>query len=210
MSCPTKFASTPPSTTAPLPTSEEVSIPATLASELAVYSDTHGLMMLLGPKDWSCEAEYGEDGSGGVVIYPSGESVPQSWGAGWQLPASSTTEAIIGSQTSACQGCGAGQACRLFATAASDFQSDIGQPCPIRPASESVQPIGAGVVGFLDPPDVTGDGDPSGGLYPANGVMTYYSPNVDGSWVETCTLPGSQHALCTAALNAFVASYGNL
>jgi hypothetical protein len=54
-----------------------------------------------------------------------------------------------------------------------------------------------------------GDGNPSGGEYSANGVMTFHSPNVDGSWVDTCTLPDSRHALCTAALNDFVARYGN-
>ncbi len=50
---------------------------------------------------------------------------------------------------------------------------------------------------------------PSGGPYPANGVMTYYSGNENGGWLDTCTLPNSEHALCTVALNAFVSFYGN-
>jgi hypothetical protein len=67
------------------------------------------------------------------------------------------------------------------------------------------------VTGLADSPTagVTGDGNPSGGRYAANGVMTYYSGNPDGSWVETCTLPAASKDLCTTTLNYFVASYGD-
>jgi hypothetical protein len=78
-----------------------------------------------------------------------------------------------------------------------------------RPGEESTEQISAGVIGFLDPPGVAGDGNPSGGPYPANGVMTYYSGDENGSWVETCTLPYSEQPLCTAVLNNFVGAYGN-
>jgi hypothetical protein len=81
--------------------------------------------------------------------------------------------------------------------------------CPkTRPAEETIYQINSGVIGFEDPLGVAGDGDPSGGPYPANGVMTYYSGNDNGSWLDTCTLPNSEHALCTVALNAFVEFYG--
>jgi hypothetical protein len=40
--------------------------------------------------------------------------------------------------------------------------------------------------------------------------MTYYSGlDSGGSWLDTCTLPDSEHAICTVALNAFVSFYGN-
>lgn len=55
-----------------------------------------------------------------------------------------------------------------------------------------------------------GTGVPSGGQYPANGVMTYYPRAANGSWVETCILPPGQKAECTASLNAFLARYGKL
>jgi hypothetical protein len=48
----------------------------------------------------------------------------------------------------------------------------------------------------------------SGGQYPADGVMTYHPSAPDGSWQETCTLPGSDKGLCTAVLNTFVSWYG--
>ena len=162
-------------------------------------------MELLGPLGWSCTASYGADGSGGVAVYPAGEPAPEG-----QPFRASSAEAIVGSETSACVGCGEGQACPLFAAAAQDFEQGFGRACPsARPAAESVEDLGPGVVGFLDPSGVAGDGNPSGGPDPANGVMTYHPGNQNGSWLDTCTLPQSEHPLCTAALNLFVADYGD-
>ena len=111
--------------------------------------------------------------------------------------------------TSACAGCAEGQACPLFISAAKDFRDGFGRPCPTtRPAAENLDHLNAGVVAFEDPPGVAGDGVPSGGRYPANGVMTYYSGNPNGSWLETCTMPPGQKDLCTATLNYFTETYG--
>lgn len=161
-------------------------------------------MELLGPKGWACSANFGADGSGGVQVYPVGQVLAQN-----PLATGSTEEAIVGSQTSACVGCAEGQGCALFATAAADYMSNYQMACPTtKPAEESVETISDGVVGFYDPPGVAGDGNPSGGAYPANGVMTYHSGNNNGSWIDTCTLPDNEQALCTAVLNNFVAAYG--
>ncbi|MGP8059041.1 MAG: DUF4850 domain-containing protein [Acidimicrobiales bacterium] len=161
-------------------------------------------MKLLGPRGWNCSANIDADGSGGVQIYPVGQ--PDPMGQPFQ---SSSAQAIVGSQTSACEGCRETQACPLFATAAADYQTDYQMTCPqTRPPAEQVTPISDGVVGFYDPPGTAGDGNPSGGPYPANGVMTYQSGNDNGSWLDTCTLPASDHALCTAVLNQFVDWYG--
>jgi len=35
--------------------------------------------------------------------------------------------------------------------------------------------------------------------------MIYHPDAADGSWLETCTLPGSDKAECTASLNTFIA-----
>jgi len=211
VACPTTYGVTPPPTTAPLPTSMEVTVPRALAAELAVYTDGQGRIELLAPAGWTCSAGYGADGSGGVATYPPGESIPQSaLGASWTLSPNSLTEAIVASQTGGCEGCEVGQACPLFATAASSFQSQFGRACPkSRPAIETVDQITSGVVTFQDPPGVSGDGSPSGGQYAADGVMTYYSNNQFGSWIDTCTLPKADRTLCTAALNTFIAWYGD-
>ena len=208
--CPTTFALARPPTLAPLPTSASVHLADGRAGGVAVYSDTAGNMTVVGPAGWQCTASYGADGSGGVVVYPPGESVLESPGEMWHVSGGSTVEAVLGSETSACQGCAVGQACPLFAAAARDYQSDFGRPCPVaRSPHEQTFMTGTGVVGFEDPPGVAGDGAPSGGRYPANGVMTYYPESADGSWVETCTLPVPEHGLCTDALDAFVSAYGS-
>ena len=208
--CATTFALATPPTSVPLPTSASVHLSVGHADGLAVYADTAGNMMVVGPVGWRCTALYGADGSGGVIVFPPGESVLDSPGAVWHVPVGSPLQAILGSETSACQGCAVGQACPLFTAAARDYQSDFGRPCPVaRNAAEQMFMIGTGVAGFEDPAGVAGDGAPSGGRYPANGVMTYYPESADGSWVETCTLPVTEHDVCTDALDAFVSAYGS-
>jgi len=87
--------------------------------------------------------------------------------------------------------------------------------CPTRPPGEQVNwisgspndsgPIVDDEIGFLDPPGLKGTGFPSGGNNPANGVVLYRFMSGTGgtSAIETCTLPTSDHSLCTAVLNDF-------
>ena len=207
VSCPTAFGVTPPSTPAPLPASEEANVPTSLAGGLAWYSDTHGFMKLLGPRGWACSAVYGADGSGGVIVYPGSQAVPQTWGAGWPQSSTSTDQAISVTQTGGSPVQAASQACPFFAVAATTYENDLGRVCHSRPSSESVQSIDPGVVGFEDLPGLQSDGIPSGGQNAANGVATY-SPSVP-SYLATCTLPDDSHALCTTVLNEFITLYGH-
>jgi hypothetical protein len=204
--CPTSLGVVSPPVS--LPPTRPVTVPRALAAQLSVYADDQGIMELIGPKGWSCAASYGADGSGGIVVYPPRHSVPRFWTAGWRLARTSAVAAIAGSESSACYSCTLAQACRLFPAAARAWRSAFGSACPARPAAETVVSIGAGIVAFEDPPGVEGDGVPSGGQYPADGVLTYHPGAQDGSWRETCTLPGSEKAECTAVLNAFVSWYG--
>jgi hypothetical protein len=73
----------------------------------------------------------------------------------------------------------------------------------------AMQPVSAGLVAFSDPPGVAGDGIPSGGQNPANGAMTYYSADQNGSWLETCTLPAAEKDMCILSLDHFTAAYGS-
>jgi hypothetical protein len=191
-----------------LPATRPVAVPRALAARLSLYADDQGIMEVIGPKGWSCAASYGADGSGGISVYPPGETVPQSGTAGAALTPTSATTAIVGSESSACYGCTLYQACPLFSSAAQALRSAFGHACPARPAAEKVVPIGPGIMSFQDPPGVKGDGVPSGGRYPANGVMTYHPAAPDGSWQETCTLPAGDTAECTAILNTFLSWYG--
>jgi hypothetical protein len=190
-----------------------------MATRLSVYADRLGVMELVGPKGWSCTAFFGADGSGGIAVYPHAETVPRTWTEAWPLAGGSAATAVVGLETSACYTCTLGQACRLFASAASTLKSYLGrQTCPARPDAEKVTTVGAGIKQFEDPARTKGTGVPSGGRYPANGVMTYHPGASAGSWMETCTLPASDGPAsdgpasdgpaCTAALNTFISWYG--
>ena len=204
VSCPTSLGAAGAATPAGLPLTEPVTVPAGAASDLAVYADQQDYMELVGPRDWSCTASYGADGNGGVEIYPPGETVSEA-----KLPAGSTIAAIIGREVPACYTCALTQACPLFTLAAAELSSSLGQQCPARPAAESVTPDSSGVVSFQDPPGISGDGTPSGGKYQADGVMTFHQGGAGAtSWLVTCTLPSSDSAACTAALNDFITQYG--
>ena len=129
--CPTQFApATAPTTSAPLPARVTVGVPIALAGTVAVYGDSAGLMELVAPTGWTCRADYGADGSGGIVVVPAGESVPDDWGAGWRLAAGSPVEAVVGSESAACAGCTVGQACPLFSAAAEAFVTEFGARLP--------------------------------------------------------------------------------
>jgi len=166
-----------------------------LAGSLAAYTDRQGYLTVVGPRGWNCAASYGADGSGGVSVFPRGASA-------------TSIEAIAGSETSVCYGCTTGRACVFFPAAAKAYPVAYQSACPARkPRRESTDRLSATVIAFEDPPFVKGEGIPSGGQFPANGVMTYLPGSYDGSYLETCTLPDNIHSTCTAILNDFVARY---
>jgi len=205
--CPTTYGFQ-PTTTPSLPSTVSETIATSLVSQIAVYTDAQGQMQILAPTGWACSASIGADGSSELAAFPQGQTNPTTSGA-----TRDTGEQVVGGQASACASCNYAQTTPLFTAAADQCAiDDAGQPslCPGPYPGEAVDPIGNGVVGFLDPPGVRGSGAGSGGAYPANGVVTYH-PATSGyqpSYIETCTLPDSQHSLCTAALDNFVGSYG--
>lgn len=206
VACPTTFGVSPSSTT-PVPSTISESVPSSLVDKLAVFTTQSDTLKILGPTGWSCSAEVGADGSTGVDAYPPGSSAPST--GPFQ---SSSAEAVVGSDTGGCEGCSVSEAAPLFPVAAAKCSSQFGSSatsvCRKAPTSEQHDQISGTVVGFLDPPGIAGDGVPSGGPYPANGVMIFTTGASGGTWLETCTLPDADHALCTASLNTFVGLYG--
>jgi hypothetical protein len=209
VACPTTYAIS-VTTTTTLPTSISVSVPAVAASNLVVYGDDNGIMMMIGPKGWTCNAAYGADGSGGLLISPAGESVPSDPDSGWHLPASSTAVAIVGYEVGVSPVQAAALACPLFSTAAAVYQKNFGHACTPHPTAESAAATGVAGEEFEDPAGVAGDGMPSGGTNPANGVLLYLPswPGRSAAYSATCTLPANQQDVCTAVLNDFVGLYG--
>lgn len=202
-----------PTTTTSLPASVSVRVPPTDAQpgNLAVYSDETGSVMLVGPTTgWTCNGNFGADGSGMMALAPVGTSVPTGVGTTWHLPSSSSVQAIVAEETGASPVQGAALACPFFGAAKAVAQQNLGKGCAVAsPSQEHVTKTSSVEVAFQDPPGVAGAGFPSGGQNPANGVMLYQpKPNESTAYQVTCTLPATQQDLCTAVLNQFVATFG--
>jgi hypothetical protein len=208
VSCRTTFAIATQPSTVPLPSLVTVTVPRSAAQMLTVYVDTSDITALLGPKGWNCVATYGADGSGGIALYAPGEIVPSSSSEPGPLYPSSSEKAITGFETGGSPVQAAGQACPYFPMAAATTQTDLGHGCSAPPSAETVSQISSNVVGYEDPPGVKGGGNPSGGPYPAIGVVTYSATIQPGTYVGNCTLPQRQHDVCTAVLNYFASLYG--
>ena len=193
-----------------LPATQEVTVPLALSRELAAYSDNQGELYLVAPRGWACQASLGADGSDSITVYPRGEVSSSQFGEKRTWPRSA--KAVTGDLIPVCYGCYLDQACTFFPEAEHDLLKAYGNvlACPRRPAREGVSRISATVVAFEDPPGAHGTGNPSGGDYPANGVVTFKEGSATasyGSAMGTCTLPANDHALCTAVLDAFVSSW---
>jgi hypothetical protein len=168
---------------------------------LAYYSDdVRALDPVLAPRDWQCLVTVGADGGTSVEVFaPNIRDADRA--------------EISAVSDSACQGCVFDTVCALVPNAAADLHYQS-VPCShVRPAAEHViwlkgSPQSRGdindIVAFEDPPGVMGDGLPSGGRNPADGVLLYQVGEQGGqASSETCTMPQTQHSLCTAILNDF-------
>jgi hypothetical protein len=181
-----------------------IDVPAALAANLAIYSDTNEIMMLVAPKGWSCTASYGADGSGGVSVSAPGTSFP----TGKPVPRSAV-QAIGGYETGGSGVQAAAEACSYFPTAATATESDLGRSCSPPSTSQKVEQISTTTVAFEDPPGVEGPSTTAGGKNPTNGVIAYSPVKSPGYFMDVCTLPGNEHDICTAALNNFITRYGD-
>jgi hypothetical protein len=82
-----------------LPSHENEMVPPASAGKLAIYTDSMGMMKLLGPSGWGCSAVISVDGSCGLTITPTNSGI---WtNSDHALRAGSTVEEINGSQTGA-------------------------------------------------------------------------------------------------------------
>ena len=95
--CPTTYGVNPPSTTT-LPASLEVAgVPAEMVGHVAVYTDGLGILRVVAPPGWSCQANIDADGSGGLVVVPAGQSTTQ--------PLATDQQAVTADQSSSCYTC---------------------------------------------------------------------------------------------------------
>jgi len=171
----------PPSTLVP-PTS----LPTNVASRVAIYADTTDRLIVLAPRGWTCNAMFGADGSGNLAVYPQ-NGAPNTDGA----PADEKINAFT---DGGCDGCTRSTVCAYFPDLA-----EPGVQCrPISP-TETVTRIRPHLDRFFQPPGVHGTAIHN----PANGVIIVQEAQPT-DWQETCTLPTSDHDLCTTILNDFI------
>jgi hypothetical protein len=197
----------------PMPATKALSIPAAVVNKMAAYSDDQGEMYLLAPLGWTCQASLGADGNDSIAVYPPGEVGTSQFALGHSWPKSA--KAVTGDLLPTCYACFVGQACTFFPAAEHDLVRDFGKQlsCTALPSGQAVSRISPSVIAFQDPAGVIGTGEPSGGVYPASGVVTFKdrSPSgIYGSAMETCTLPKSERAVCSAAVQSFIASWDQL
>jgi hypothetical protein len=179
----------------------KISVPSTVAlrgsarSTAGLVAYTNTVLFLIGPRAMRCSGVVGADGGSSVIVWPRGQRSPRQHSRGDGL----TLDVIP-----ACVGCMAAAACPFFPS----FARHLGSPCPSGvPAGETVERLSSNVVAYEDPPGVAGDGWPSGGSDPANGIVGIKGR--DGVvYSATCTLRASEHDICTASLNDVHARYG--
>jgi hypothetical protein len=182
----------------------EVEATVEVASRLAVYSTGKSGLSVVAPRGWSCEGVVAVDGSESIGVFPLGGT------KGNGAFKSSSGQGVTADSIPACQGCVAFFACPLFPSALRDWP---GMTCDdVVPAAKRILRQNASTVFFEDPPGVSGDGNPSGGPYPANGVIRFSAaadkpPRGASASGATCTLPEADHALCTVILNDFLAHW---
>jgi hypothetical protein len=158
---------------------------------LAAYTDS--IDFLLGPRGMACHGIVAADGGRGLSVWRGGGSAPRQH---------SRRDGLTLSVEPACASCRAGEACPFFTALA----ASLGWPChAVAPAREVVVRQGARLVLFTDPPGVAGDGWPSGGPDPANGLAELVGGPNNEVARATCTLPAADRRTCTTSLNAILA-----
>jgi hypothetical protein len=192
-----------PRTPTKLPAYEKTKVPATLASQLAVYEDTVPITAVVAPRNWDCTAVYGGNGEGGITVFPPDEATASG------APFAQLAVGVVTFETSACLDCALHQACELFSAADSELQSEYQDTCPTPPVGQEETQLSQTSVSFIDPPGVQGVGNPSGGANPAIGLLTYAPDSHNGSYLETCTLPAADQQICEASVATFNATYGS-
>jgi hypothetical protein len=185
-----------------LPRGLTAELATTLTGRLAFYST--GWVTVLAPVGWKCSGGVGATGALWISVVPP--HTPRGGASVSDFLAGRDSAAVTAYFGSPGTGEVGGLACPFFAAATP-------QPgwarCPAIPQHEQTARLGVHAVAFEDPPHVEGTGDPSGGPYPANGVVIYNATSRPATMAaeETCTLQTAEHGTCTAILNDFVRRY---
>lgn len=159
--------------------------------------------VILAPKGWPCDGGVSANGSVSISVHNPKSGIFASGNA--YEPEEAVTASIPSAGTNGPRFL----ACTFFAEAAYEIRQQ-GLECngDAMPLGEQDSRAGVHLYTFEDPPAVHGNGNPSGGKNPANGVVVWCSAIDNHGFVTavtaTCTLPEKRHSVCTAILNDFL------
>jgi len=203
--CSTKYGYVPPPPTSVPPRSITTSLPTKFLGRATYYTDSSGVLTVLGPKGWQCNAEIGADGSGALIIYPRNEEVPLgTLGLGWRLSPGSNAEAITASESGGSLTQASAEACSYFTSAAKATRLAFGPGCPRPPSREEISRTSTGTVLLKDPPGLHGGGMPSGGRFAAISVLSYSQQDRPALLRATCVLSSKRRSLCNSVIELFM------
>jgi hypothetical protein len=174
-----------------VPSSLNAIVTPAAAGRLSFYSN--GWLSVLAPRGWHCAGVVAATGALDLDVRPPGVSASPGL-------SDSRADAVTARVPSPDTGEVGGAVCAFFPHATPRPDS----LCPSTPSGETAVRLSGTAVAFEDPPGVVGDGDPSGGPDPANGVAVYARSEAAEA---TCTLPQAEHATCTNILNDFLARH---
>jgi hypothetical protein len=189
--CHTEFGLPPVKITVP----KRVGVRGSPHSTAGLVAYTNTISFMVGPANMRCSGLVGADGGNSVTVWPRGVHEPRLH---------SHTDGLTLQVIPACVGCMAEVACPFFPA----FAHKLMFPCTSGiPTHEAVTRPNSDVALFEDPPGVAGDGYPSGGPDPANGVVGIKGRGGE-AYTATCTLPAREHSTCTVSLNDVISRYG--
>ncbi len=185
----------------PIPTQLSAAVAARTAARLRFYSD--GYLVVLGPTGWTCTGLEAADGGESLSVFPVGQSDP----LGATAPGADA-EAVTARFDYTGHGPGSELVCGLFPTSVASRLAEATGGCTMIPAREVVRHPSRDVATFLDPPGVSGTGEPSGGTNPAAGAVFFPQlarepPSVNVAKV-TCTASKQLASLCPSIVADFV------
>jgi hypothetical protein len=191
--CHTTFGVTPGKLTLPSRVRVYGAAPSA-ASHLVAYTNTE--MFLIGPAGMACSGIVAADGGSQITVWSIGKAAPARHSAG---------EGLTLTLDPACASCRADDACPFFRS----FAAGLGFPCTSGvSAGERVDRLSSQVVYFTDAPGLAGDGWPSGGYFPADGLAGIRGSATSGTvFRTTCTLPMAKSAVCAISLLNVLRSY---
>jgi hypothetical protein len=174
--------------------------PNRVAGALDFYSN--GFVTVAGPRGWTCHGVEAADGGRSLSVFPRRQPDP----LGTATPAAGA-RGVTAILEYTGHGPGAHVVCGLFPNSrAADLASQTGGCEPV-PRAEQVRRPSADVARFVDPVGVHGSGDPSGGRYPAAGVVVFPRGGSEAPSVNvakaTCTGAGGS-AVCDGIVDDFV------